>query len=79
VVSQVAAILDHATIVAAPLILVCPLGTPQHAAGKASLAAPALPVAAASTIDLDAADLVVEAGAPGAATTTAATTAPPGL
>jgi len=68
VVSQVAAILDHATIVAAPLILVCPLGTPQHAAGKASLAAPAPPVAAASTIDLDAADLVVEAGAPGTAT-----------
>jgi len=67
-VSQVAAILDHATIVAAPLILVCPLSTPQNAAGQTPLAPPAPPVAASSTIDLDAADLVVEAGAPGATT-----------
>jgi len=72
-VSQVAAILDHATIVAHSLGLVCNLGLPLNLAGKAPLAPPAPPVAASSTIDLDAADLVVEAGAPGA------TTAPPSL
>jgi len=70
VVSQVAAILDDTTVVAHSPGLVSHLGPPLNAAGKASLTAPAPPVAAASTVHLDAADLVIPARASGATTTT---------